>query len=63
MTLTKNSPLNTKVWLDAPTLSRVQKETDGTPKNLGVKQGGDLWMQGYDIYAARFKCCVCQNST
>jgi hypothetical protein len=49
----KSQTLNTKVWLDGPTLARVQKETDGTPKSLSPNPGN--WMQGYDICAGGFK--------
>jgi hypothetical protein len=56
---TKSTTLNTKVWLNGPTLGRVQKETDGAPRNLSTSPGN--WMQGYDICAAGFKCCVRQS--
>jgi hypothetical protein len=47
--------LHTKSWLDTKTLEKVQKVTDGSPKNLGVNESE--WMQGFDICSAGFQCC------
>jgi hypothetical protein len=52
----QNPLLNTKAWLDPTVATKVQKDADGSPKNLGQDEG--LWMQCFDICAAGFKCCV-----